>query len=119
MQHSDDVARTTYHVLPRKKGWAVFREGARRASSVHPTHDEAVRQARRYAAKQPPSRVVLHEENGATQEAFMAKDAAPGLGVGEPYSSLRLARSLNLEGPPDWSARLDYYLYGTDDDDAE
>ncbi|HYH86291.1 MAG TPA: antitoxin family protein [Pyrinomonadaceae bacterium] len=27
-------------------------------------------------------------------------------------SFLRTARSLNLQGPPDWSARLDDYLYG-------
>ncbi len=27
-------------------------------------------------------------------------------------SFLRVARSLNLEGPPDWSSRLDDYLYG-------
>lgn len=27
-------------------------------------------------------------------------------------SFLQIARSLNLEGPPDWSARLDDYLYG-------
>lgn len=27
-------------------------------------------------------------------------------------SFLRTARSLKLQGPPDWSARLDDYLYG-------
>ena len=30
-------------------------------------------------------------------------------------SFLRTARSLDLTGPPDWSANLDDYLYGTDD----
>jgi hypothetical protein len=30
----------------------------------------------------------------------------------EPQSFLRIARSLKLEGPPDWSSRLDDYLYG-------
>ena len=30
----------------------------------------------------------------------------------EPVSFLEVAESLNLEGPPDWSARLDEYLYG-------
>ena len=29
-----------------------------------------------------------------------------------PESFLRVARSLNLDGPPDWSSRLDDYLYG-------
>jgi len=27
-------------------------------------------------------------------------------------SFLRVARSLNLDGPPDWSANIDNYLYG-------
>ncbi|MBN2578500.1 MAG: antitoxin family protein [Pirellulales bacterium] len=31
---------------------------------------------------------------------------------GEPYSFLRTAQSLNLDGPPDWSKRLNDYLYG-------
>ena len=35
--------------------------------------------------------------------------------VQEPESFLRVARSLNLEGPPDWSSRLDEYLYGGPD----
>ena len=30
----------------------------------------------------------------------------------EPESFLQGARSLNLEGPRDWSSRLDEYLYG-------
>jgi predicted DNA-binding antitoxin AbrB/MazE fold protein len=30
----------------------------------------------------------------------------------EPESFLRVARSLNLDGPSDWSSRLDEYLYG-------
>jgi predicted DNA-binding antitoxin AbrB/MazE fold protein len=31
-----------------------------------------------------------------------------------PSSFLETARSLNLSGPPDWSANLDSYLYGDD-----
>ena len=31
-----------------------------------------------------------------------------------PRSFLQTARSLNLEGPSDWSANLDHYLYGED-----
>lgn len=30
----------------------------------------------------------------------------------EPVSFLQTARALNLDGPPDWSANLDAYLYG-------
>ncbi len=29
-------------------------------------------------------------------------------------SFLRTARSLNLDGPPDWSVNLEHYLYGGD-----
>lgn len=29
-----------------------------------------------------------------------------------PYSFFDTALSMNLDGPPDWSARLDDYLYG-------
>ncbi len=109
---------TTYHVLPRKTGWAVQREGARRASSVHGTKEEAVRQARSYAANRQPSRLVIHKKNGAVQEerAYEGEERTPKRG--EPYSSLHFARSLNLDGPPDWSEHLDYYLYGLEDDES-
>lgn len=30
------------------------------------------------------------------------------------YSFIKTALSLNLQGPPDWSARIDDYLYGQD-----
>ena len=33
-------------------------------------------------------------------------------------SFLRTAQSLNLEGPPDWSANLDSYLYGQESERA-
>ena len=32
-----------------------------------------------------------------------------------PESFLRVARSLNLDGPSDWSSRIDDYLYGRTD----
>jgi hypothetical protein len=34
--------------------------------------------------------------------------------TGEPYSFLKAVRAANLEGPPDWSERLDHYLYGVE-----
>lgn len=30
----------------------------------------------------------------------------------------KVARSLSIEGPTDWSARIDHYLYGVDDGKA-
>lgn len=41
----------------------------------------------------PNTRVRITVETGSVPE-------------GEPYSFLRIARSLNLEGPPDWSGSL-------------
>ena len=41
-------------------------------------------------------------------------------GKGEPYSFLRYAKSLKLDGPSDFSKNLDEYLYGGKSlDDAE
>lgn len=34
----------------------------------------------------------------------------------KPQSFLHIARSLHLEGPPDWSERLEEYLYGNQTD---
>ena len=34
--------------------------------------------------------------------------------TGQPYSSLDYLASLNLDGPPDWSANIDKYLYPED-----
>jgi len=43
--------------------------------------------------------------------------------LGEPYSFLKFAASLKLDGPPDWSANVDKYLYpethGEDADGAK
>lgn len=36
-----------------------------------------------------------------------------------PASFLATARALKLKGPPDWSARLDEYLYGTESEASE
>jgi hypothetical protein len=36
-----------------------------------------------------------------------------------PTSFLRTARSLRLEGPPDWASNLDTYLYGEGAGSAE
>ena len=32
-----------------------------------------------------------------------------------PFTFFEVARSLNLEGPPDWARNFDDYLYGTKD----
>jgi predicted DNA-binding antitoxin AbrB/MazE fold protein len=55
-----------------------------------------------------PSRPVNLQPN--TPVRITIEETTPRLG--EPYSSLRFMKSLKLEGPPDWSANLDKYLYG-------
>ena len=37
----------------------------------------------------------------------------------KPLSFLETARSLNLDGPPDWSKNLDAYLYGGENLESE
>ena len=36
----------------------------------------------------------------------------PEINLGDPYSVFKVALSLNLQGPPDFSENLDDYLYG-------
>lgn len=55
---------------------------------------------------EPNTRVRITVEPLASEEA-------------RPSSFLETARSLNLQGPPDWSANLDKYLYGEVSDDEE
>ena len=45
-----------------------------------------------------------------TVEHLPAGRVAPG----SPTSFLQTARSLRLQGPPDWASNLDEYLYGTE-----
>ena len=46
-----------------------------------------------------------------TRVRLLLEPAAPESSSGEAFSFLSTAQSLNLEGPPDWSARLEEYLY--------
>lgn len=58
--------------------------------------------------EEAPSRPEVREEPLGFDERGEIK-------LGEPYSFLRLAASLNLEGlPSDYSERLDEYLYGSE-----
>ncbi len=69
-------AATVYHVLAHEKGWAVKREGAGRATSVHETKKEAVSAARDEAKGHLPSRLIVHKQDGAVQETFTYDDEA-------------------------------------------
>lgn len=54
-----------YHVTPRDEGWAAEKEGASRASSLHPTQADAIDAARGYAANQGGGELNIHGRDGA------------------------------------------------------
>ncbi len=64
-QASASGTRTVYTVSAHERGWAVQRAGAERATSVHATKKEALVDARRTARAQAPSRLVVHNADGA------------------------------------------------------
>lgn len=57
-----------YHVVPQGKDWAVKREGADRAASVHPTQGQAEK-AGRELAKTNKSEVVIHRPDGRIRDS--------------------------------------------------
>lgn len=52
------------HVVPSKDGWAVKKEGAKRASAVKDTKDSAVRTANTLKSTE---RVIIHKKDGTIQ----------------------------------------------------
>jgi Uncharacterized protein conserved in bacteria (DUF2188) len=54
-----------YHVTPNPAGgWSVQAEGATRATSTHPTKEEAVARARELARSHRPGRLIVHYKDG-------------------------------------------------------
>ena len=58
------AART--HVVKRDTGWAVKKEGNKRASRTFQTKDEAIKEAQKY--KKDGSDVVVHKKDGSIQK---------------------------------------------------
>ena len=71
-----DAAVTVYHVTPHEDGWAVQREGAERATSVHDTKKEAVTSGREEAKKTLPGQLIVHKQDGSIQETFSYDEEA-------------------------------------------
>jgi poly(hydroxyalkanoate) granule-associated protein len=59
-----------YHVVPHDEGWAVEKEGATRATSVHGTKSEAVSAGRERAKSGASGRLVIHRQDGTIQDSF-------------------------------------------------
>ena len=55
-----------------------------------------------------PTEPIALEPN---TRVWIVVETAPSI-AGQETSFLRIASSLNLEGPADWSANLEEYLYG-------
>jgi hypothetical protein len=56
------------HVVPHPDGWAVRKEGADRASSVHRTQEKALDQAR-HQGRQEHVEVVTHGADGKIRDS--------------------------------------------------
>jgi uncharacterized protein YjbJ (UPF0337 family) len=60
--------RKTYVVTTRDDGgWKVQAEGARRATSVHKSKDEAVTNAKKLARRHQPSQLLVYKQDGTVQ----------------------------------------------------
>lgn len=60
-----------YSVVAREEGWAVEKQGAERAVSVHATKDEALEAARALAGNHRPAELVVHRKDGTVQDTVV------------------------------------------------
>jgi hypothetical protein len=91
------------HVISRNGGWAVKKEGSSRATRIYGTKNAAVKGARKSSKGHD---VVVHKEDGTIEKWYRAETDKR-----HATSFLKTARKLDLEGPVDWSARFEEYLY--------
>ena len=74
------MARKQQHVVPHPAGWAVKREGAARASSVHRTQADAIDVARQISRNQR-SELIIHGQDGRIrQQDSHGHDPSPPVG---------------------------------------
>lgn len=63
------MAKRDYHVVPKgEQGWALQREGAGRATSLHRTQQEAIQAGRQHATNQG-TELVIHRPNGQIRDS--------------------------------------------------
>ncbi|HMI85622.1 MAG TPA: DUF2188 domain-containing protein [Polyangiaceae bacterium] len=71
------MTKKNVHVTPHKDGWAVKKDGAERASSVHDTQAEAAKVGRA-AAKAEHSELRIHGRDGKIRDSdSFGKDPNP------------------------------------------
>lgn len=59
------MSRSKTHVIKRKDGWAVKRQGSKRAAKIYPTQKEAVEEARKMSGS---AEVIVHKRDGSVRE---------------------------------------------------
>lgn len=62
------MTKKDYHIVPQSNGWAVKREGAERASSLHSTQGEAI-DAGKQLAQSNRTELVIHRPNGQIRDS--------------------------------------------------
>ena len=62
------MANKDYHVVPQGEGWALKRENAQRASSLHSTQADAITAGKELAKKQQ-TELVIHRPNGQIRDS--------------------------------------------------
>jgi hypothetical protein len=78
-------------------------------TTINATFDGEVFRPSQPVALEPNTAVTLTVETAAPPRA--TEEAS--VKTGNPYSFFDVARSLQItDGPPDWSANIDKYLYG-------
>ena len=71
------MAKRDHHVVPQGEGWAVKREGAERASSLHETQSDAIT-AGQDLARTNHTELVIHRPNGQIRDSdSYGRDHAP------------------------------------------
>lgn len=68
------MSKLSVHVIPNESGWAVRKARSERASSLHPTQEEAIHEARRQAIKEQ-TKLFIHRPNGAIRDMRSYEDA--------------------------------------------
>jgi poly(hydroxyalkanoate) granule-associated protein len=71
-----EVDRKVYHIATHEDGWKVEAEGASRATSVHPTKEEALNAGRELAKSHVPSQVVVYKKDGTVQTEYTYDEEA-------------------------------------------
>jgi uncharacterized protein YdaT len=73
--------RTVFHVTHDHDQWKVKKENSQRATSVHDTKDDAVKQATEQAKQKDLSQVIIHKKDNTIQEErTYGKDPYPPKG---------------------------------------